>query len=932
MEKSSRYFSKNKINNPLYYGAFIIPFFLILGLVASVVLGYVMIARDIRQNTEAVLRDSAEEQTIILHTKIDSQFKILSFLADSLEENEAHSRRKFLDTIHNALRNSELEKIFAVSAKGTIYDEREREVASIKEQDCFKKAMDGEQSICALQKNGRVYLLMLQPLKRETGSKDAALCGFYPTESLARTIISGAYQGQAYSYVTDGKGQVIIDTGHKDYIFSQKSNNMERSHNVLSLYKQSVIEGASLTDIAANMSAGVPTSFYFTFKNIKRYTSFVPVGINGWLFFNTVNGDIIKEIICSSVGSMVMRLLLVLMFASMAVVYIVWRENRINKTLLEEKEQLKVSQQEYRIAAAQSKKSIFRYNILTSAAVCTYAASDCYRVNEIIENVPDSIIQRGEIAPESIGDYRNFYDSIRAGAAQESCVIKLYNTQNNVAWFQLDATALFDGSGKPKYAVISSTDVTEQKEQEKAYERWQYTVSRLPRDKTLIAEFDMTADVCESISGDLPLPGENMPLKGLKQIADYWVDHNIYREDADEFVNFLNPCRLLSEFCGGRTEQTLDFRINSHDTKCCYKWLNADVQMQRYKDTASVKAFIIIKDIHEEKMEKIALEALSKEDPLTGVLNRKAFTKEAVTLLERESSLTHAFIMVDMDNFKEINDTLGHIAGDKAIISAAKAFKSILRSGDIIGRMGGDEFMIVLKNIPYGEVIEKRADIICRMLQIKITDELFLSGSLGVALYPHDGRTFEELYSHADIALYKAKEDGGNRYAFYKDSMAEKSVGTSTPIDVLIADEDLEEARKRQFAQILRQNEELLNKQNEDERYRIIIENAGAVTFDCCKDSGRCGTSQGFEHYTLLCQPIDLLFTDKMDKSGICSEDSAAFDTLVTASKSAVNCAQTISIRLKTAEGNYERDKLHVVFKFDEGGKLQRFVGLILKE
>ena len=147
MEKSSRYFSKNKINNPLYYGAFIIPFFLILGLVASVVLGYVMIARDIRQNTEAVLRDSAEEQTIILHTKIDSQFKILSFLADSLEENEAHSRRKFLDTIHNALRNSELEKIFTVSAKGTIYDEREKEFASIKEQDCFKKAMDGEQSI-----------------------------------------------------------------------------------------------------------------------------------------------------------------------------------------------------------------------------------------------------------------------------------------------------------------------------------------------------------------------------------------------------------------------------------------------------------------------------------------------------------------------------------------------------------------------------------------------------------------------------------------------------------------------------------------------------------------------------------------------------------------------------------------------------------------
>lgn len=65
----------------------------------------------------------------------------------------------------------------------------------------------------------------------------------------------------------------------------------------------------------------------------------------------------------------------------------------------------------------------------------------------------------------------------------------------------------------------------------------------------------------------------------------------------------------------------------------------------------------------------------------------------------------------------------------------------------------------------------------------------------------------------------------------------------------------------------------------------------------------------------------------KMDKSGICNEDSAAFDTLVTASKSAVNCAQTISIRLKTAEGNYERDKLHVVFKFDEGEEYKDLSG-----
>lgn len=920
--------------NPPRYGIVIIPFFLIAGFIASVVLGYTMIVSEIKKSTEAVLRDSAVEQVAILHAKIENKFSILSFLADSISSNEPYNRAKLRDAVQKAVNSSEFEKILTVSANGIICDEEGKEIESIKDQDCFKKAMKGEQSLCYLG-GGRVhgYLLLLQPLKKP-GTKYAALCGFYPTDILADTILCGAYGGKSYSYVTDGKGQIIIDTKHRDCLFSKVEHTdgeMKHRHNLLSLCEQSQITGSTYPEIAANMSAGVPTSFYFTYKDIKRYTAFVPVGINGWMFFNMVNRDIIDESIYNSVGAMVTRVLLVLIFSGMAMVYIVWRENNITQKLLEEKEQLKVSQEEYRIAANQSKKSIFRYNILTSSLVCTYAGSDYYRINETMENIPDSLIECGEIAPESISDYRSFYDSIKAGVAQKNCVIKRYNKQHNVVWLNIDATALFDGSGKPKYAIISSSDITERKEQEKEYERWQHTVSSLPKDKTLVIEFDLTADVCENISGDLALPGKNMPREGLKQIAEYWVDHNIYREDADEFVNFLNSCRLLSEFCGGRTKQTLDFRINSHDTKCYCKWLNADVQMMSYQNTDSVKAFIIIKDIHEEKMERLALEARSKEDSLTGVLNRKAFAQETAVLLEKESSLTHAFIMIDIDNFKMINDTLGHVMGDKAIIYVAKAVKSILRSGDLVGRMGGDEFMIVLRNIPHSETIEKRAYIISRILHIKITDELSLSGSLGVAIYPQDGKTFEDLYSHADTALYKAKEEGGDRCAFYNYTMGEKSSGKSTPIDAPVADEDLTEARKRQFEQLLRQNKELLSKQEEDERYRIIIETAGAVTFDCVCDSGYSGASSGAARYDLLHQPICLIFTDAMDKSGICTEDLPVFDTLIAASKSGVNCTKTIGLRLKTAEGNYEECKFHAVFKFNEQGNLQRFVGLILK-
>ena len=124
-------------------------------------------------------------------------------------------------------------------------------------------------------------------------------------------------------------------------------------------------------------------------------------------------------------------------------------------------------------------------------------------------------------------------------------------------------------------------------------------------------------------------------------------------------------------------------------------------------------------------------------------------------------------MMIDMDDFKSINDTLGHVAGDNAIIAVAKMFKTVLRVGDLVGRMGGDEFMIVLKNIPYGEVVERRAEIVRQMMRIQLTESKSISGSIGVALYPKDGQTFEELYMHADIALYRAKETGGDAYVFY---------------------------------------------------------------------------------------------------------------------------------------------------------------------
>ncbi len=125
--------------------------------------------------------------------------------------------------------------------------------------------------------------------------------------------------------------------------------------------------------------------------------------------------------------------------------------------------------------------------------------------------------------------------------------------------------------------------------------------------------------------------------------------------------------------------------------------------------------------------------------------------------------------MIDVDNFKNVNDTYGHNIGDKFLKELASILKSNVRHEDIVGRMGGDEFIMFMKNTPNKEITSKRA------LEIieKVSTLTFIPSkdkptiSIGISHYPEDGSTIEELYVNADVALYKAKSNGKNCFEFF---------------------------------------------------------------------------------------------------------------------------------------------------------------------
>ena len=135
--------------------------------------------------------------------------------------------------------------------------------------------------------------------------------------------------------------------------------------------------------------------------------------------------------------------------------------------------------------------------------------------------------------------------------------------------------------------------------------------------------------------------------------------------------------------------------------------------------------------------------------------------------------------VLDVDNFKKINDTLGHAFGDEVLSSLGHQVKAMFRASDIIGRTGGDEFMILLKNLGSDEILEKEAKKLGDFFKDFQTGEYVkyaATASIGAAVFPKDGQDFESMYKAADSALYVAKKRGKSQIAFYGDEN-EKSEG-----------------------------------------------------------------------------------------------------------------------------------------------------------
>lgn len=249
----------------------------------------------------------------------------------------------------------------------------------------------------------------------------------------------------------------------------------------------------------------------------------------------------------------------------------------------------------------------------------------------------------------------------------------------------------------------------------------------------------------------------------------------IYLEDLESAHYILNEKRA-----GDRASRNMELRIrhNIESKLLTLEFSSFGIYEESRTDQPAkhVGTYGVAKDVTERKKAEQIISYQAYHDLLTGLANRILFKDHldmAIAQAKRDQKML-AVMFLDMDRFKVVNDTLGHVIGDNLLKNVASRLKGCLREGDTLARQGGDEFTLLLPRIDNREDAMRTAEKMIKSFDAPFQvdgHELYVSISIGIALYPVDGESIDTLIKNADIAMYDSKAKGGNRYQLYSGSM-----------------------------------------------------------------------------------------------------------------------------------------------------------------
>ncbi len=371
-----------------------------------------------------------------------------------------------------------------------------------------------------------------------------------------------------------------------------------------------------------------------------------------------------------------------------------------------------------------------------------------------LEKVERSII------PDDLPTYRQAIRDVLKDDGVVDTEFRTVTGSGNLRWLHVRGN-LYAREGR-KYTIVSVIeDVTERKNVEEELQRQAerlHILSEAEGEK--IIDYNAKTDVMIiRTNDDYGMAQDEIHSRYMQRFNTAMI----YKEDVAYYK------AVLESLLKSPKHDTIEFRIKRFDDD--YTWYQANLTSLLGAEGYVTRIVGRMINIHDKKLKEMELLVRAEKDALTGIYNQGATEQLIHNAIEgsKENDLS-ALMIIDLDNFKEANDLLGHANGDELLGKTAEILKEMFKGGDVIGRIGGDEFLVYMRNLNTISDADEMAGNIVKSVRYDLEFEgqpIRVTCSVGVAVYPYHGKTYEELFEKADRAVYTVKANGKDGYRVY---------------------------------------------------------------------------------------------------------------------------------------------------------------------
>lgn len=715
-----------------------------------------------RNNAVDSLAGVANQGAAIVETKINLSMSILRNLAEMLERTEEIQQQENLDYLNQVLEDENLDMIrLGIATPDGTAITTTGNVLNVSDRDYFQECMKGNEIVTGSVKS-RIFdaeiIFLAVPISDETDGIKGVLYG---------VIECGSFQMYDNTEMGGDESEMYIIDGEGNYVANYKE--LPKDGNEKNFFKEiePLEKSVSMEAIQEQLTSRSPIYLKVKRGSDCEYIYITPIDINKWCAVTIVKEETIQRKVHSvsdSVSLLTARVVTTLALFVLLFYYMIWSEKKKAEDMNRE---LRIRDNIFKVAVSELESQVFLYDAKKDEM--RFLSSDSYEkllLPQTIHNVSEEMLKYFSKKNQKVmrPAIMAMFDDLKNGREESKHRIVLTRNEQTF-YYGIKIIHFYDASGEPLQSIGMIYDISENYEKELMLKREEKMRRLFMADAIGVYEVNVTRNL---------MIGESVKVYGpdasYTEVLEDFVEKRVAEEFKEKLLEQWSIYHLKSCFLAGQNNMCHEYKYIQDDGTTC--WASCEIHLERDAQSGNLIAFITTRDIDTKKRRELYLEERAVFDPLTKVYNRSAGRQYINKALEEmEPGETSAFILCDLDHFKQLNDTLGHIRGDRALKDVADILKNHFRMYDIVCRLGGDEFVVFVQRIP-SEVLDRVITSLLKKMELEYERDdirVSITISAGVAIAPEHGTSFEELYEKADRALYQVKQTTRNSYKIYRE-------------------------------------------------------------------------------------------------------------------------------------------------------------------